>query len=221
MENIRSKAIVKSGYIFIATNFLLAVFNLVVGLLSNSLSITSDAAHSLIDAVSGFIVVISEKVLKRKKYAEKRDKIERITTIILALIIILAGIHIVIEAIEKLTSGESEIEYTLPTILVLVGSIGAKLALAIYLKRQGKQHRSSVLSASSAETFNDMMISIAVLISVIVYLIWHVDIEAYISLAISLIIFKIGLEFIFPHLTHHHHHPLESDPDHDHCGHND
>lgn len=212
MEKERSRIIVKSGYLFVLTNFLLAVFNLVVGLLAGSLAITSDAAHSLIDAVSGFLVVIGEKIAKRKK--EKRDKIERVTTVAIAIIILAAGVHIVIEAIEKLSEPDAAPEYSIATIIVLVGSIIAKLALANYLNRRGKQYKSKVLSASGAETMNDMLISLAVLASVVFYFAWGINVEAYISLGISLIIFKIGLEFIFPKLSKHHHHPLETDPTH-------
>ena len=219
MEKSRSQVIIKSGYLFIATNFLLAGLNLAVGLLSHSLAITSDAAHSLIDAVSGFLVVISEKLLRHRP-AASRVKIERITTIIIALIILAAGVHIVIEAIEKLQAPE-EVDYSLATLIILIASIGLKLALALYLKKQGRMHKSPVLLASGAETMNDMLISVAVLLSVFAYFLWGVNIEAYLSLAISLIIFKIGLEFIFPHLSTHHHHPLETNPDHDHCGKHD
>ena len=206
MEKERSKIIVKSGYLFVLTNFLLAAFNLVVGLLANSLAIISDAAHSLIDAVSGFLVVISEKIAKRK--------IERATTIAIAIIILAAGVHIVIESIEKLSEPDSVPEYSIATIIVLIGSTIAKFALATYLNRRGDQYKSKVLSASGAETMNDMLISLAVLASVLVYFAWGINIEAYISLGISLVIFKIGLEFIFPKLSKHHHHPLETDPSH-------
>lgn len=215
-DSTRSKAIIKAGWLFILTNFLLAVFNVIIGLISGSLAITSDAAHSLIDSISGILIIISEKLASHKKYAEKREKIERITTILVALIIIAAGIHIIIEAIEKLTEAE-EIEFSIWTVLVLIGSIAAKLALAVYLKRAGKRHKTTVLTASGTETMNDMLISVAVFISTIIYIIWHVDIEAYICFAISAIIIKAGLEFIFPHISHHHHHPLDIDPDHDHC----
>lgn len=213
MEEKRSKVIVKSGIYFIATNFLLAVLNLIVGTLSHSIAITSDAAHSLIDAISGFFVIGSEKLPKRKNLAEKRQKIERGTTILIAVVIILAGAHVVYEAIEKLINPEP-VEYSIATVIILVASIILKLTLALYLKERGKIHKSTVLQASGAETMNDMLISVAVLVSIIVYLIWGIDIEAYISLAISLIIFKIGLEFIFPKISHHHHHPLEQDPSH-------
>ncbi|MBP5512613.1 cation diffusion facilitator family transporter [Candidatus Saccharibacteria bacterium] len=211
----RSQAIVKSGALFIATNFLLAAINITVGVLSNSLAIISDAAHSFIDAISGLIIIVSERLAVHK--SNYRDKIERVTTIIIAIIIIFMGVHLIIESIEKIIE-PFWVKYDTPTLIVLVSSIILKLVLALYLKKQGKIHKSTVLVASGAETMNDAWISVAVLTSAIVYVIWHVDIEAYISIVISVLIIKIGLEFIFPHLSHHHHHPLEQNPDHDHCG---
>ena len=67
MEKNRSKEIMKSGYLFIAINFLLAIFNLLIGFVSNSIAIVSDAAHSLIDSISGFLVIITEKIASAKK----------------------------------------------------------------------------------------------------------------------------------------------------------
>lgn len=217
MKNERSKIIIKSGFLFILVNFLLAAFNLVVGIISNSLAIISDSAHSLIDAVSGIIIIGSEKLARSHRFIDKRVKIERITTILIALIIIAVGIHIVIEAIEKIIEPE-EVEYSLPVIIILIVSIIAKYALAFYLKRQGDKYKSSVLTASGAETMNDTLISVAILISAVIYLIWQINLESYLSIFISIIIFKVGLEFIFPHLSKHHHHPFDEHPDHDHCG---
>lgn len=213
MEKDRSKTIIRSGYLFILVNFLLAIFNIIIGIISNSLAITSDAIHSLIDSASGFLVVISEKIASHHKLTLERTKIERITTIIIAIIIITTGLHIITESIEKIISPE-EVDYSTPVIIVLIASIIAKYLLAIYLRKTGKRVNSDVLVASAAETMNDTFISVAVLVSAIIYLIWQIDTEAYISIAISLIIIKIGLEFIFPRLSHHHHHPLESDPTH-------
>ena len=193
----RSKIIIRSGVVFILVNSLLAIFNLVVGLLSGSIAISSDAVHSLIDAASGFIIVGCERLLRHGRFSNNRKKIERIATIIIALIIIAAGVHIVVESIEKIISPE-EVEYSIWTIVVLVGSILAKLWLALYLKANGKEYKSDVLNASSAETLNDMLISVAVFISIVVYMAFGLDIEAYISILVALIIFKIGLEFIFP-----------------------
>lgn len=217
MTKTRSKIIIQSGFLFILVNFLLAVFNIIVGVLSNSLAIASDAIHSLTDSISGILIIASEKLATRKKFSDYRAKIERVTTIIIALIILAIGIEIMIASIKNIITPE-EVDYSVPTIIILIASITAKYLLAKYLKNNGRIYKSDVLVASGAETMNDTWISVAVLFSAVVYLIWHVDINHYISLIISIIIIKVGLEFIFPHISSHHHHPLESNPDHDHCG---
>ena len=213
----RSRTIVKSGAIFILTNFLLAIFNLIIGLISGSIAIISDSLHSFIDATSGFIIIITEKLATSHRFSTRRVKIERIATILIALIIIGAGIHIAIESFEKLANPE-ELEINPAVIIILIASIAMKLALAIYLKRTGLRNKSEVLIASGAETFNDMWISIAVLASTIIYAASRLNVEGYVGLAIAIVIIKVGLEFIFPHISAHHHHPLEQNPDHDHCG---
>lgn len=213
----RSEAIVKSGYLFIATNFFLGIFNIIIGLLAGSLAITSDAIHSFIDSISGFFIIICEKLSNHHKLSDYRERIERLTTILIAIIIIVAGIDIIIESIEKILEPEAP-DYSAPTFVVLIASIAMKYLLASYLKKKGRSEHSTVLTASGAETMNDTWISVAVLFSAIFYLITHIDIEAYVSIIIASLIIKVGLEFIFPHLSHHHHHALETDPDHDHCG---
>ena len=213
MEKNRSKTITNAGYLFIAINAILAIFNVIVGLLSGSLAIVSDAVHSLTDSISGFLIVICEKLASHHKLTAYRAKIDRFTTILIALVIIVVGIHILIESIQKIVVPE-EVEYSIPTIIVLVASIATKYLLARYLKTTGKSIKSNVLIASGAETLNDTWISVAVLVSAIIYLIWQIDIEAYISIIIAVIILKIGLEFIFPHISHHHHHHLEKSTEH-------
>ena len=200
-----SKTVVKAGTIAIFINLLLAVFKIAIGALSNSLAIMSDALHGLIDTLSGIIVIVSEKLGTSKKFHKDHEKIERIGAIIIAVIILIVGIHIIIESIKKLTHPE-EVEYSAPVIIVLIGSVVAKLLLGRYLKHTGQQVNSDTLIASSVETINDSIISATVLLSAFIYLIWQKDIEAYISLIISFIIIKLGLELIFPKFFHHHHH---------------
>ena len=217
IDDERSRVIIKSGWLFILVNFLLALFNMLVGILSNSLAIASDAIHSLIDSVSGLLIIVSEKLASKRRFVERRKIIERVTTIIIAVIIVLVGIEIVVSSFKNIIT-PGEVDYSVPTIIILVASIITKWAFAVYLKKKGAQFKSEVLKASGAETMNDAWISIAVLLSVVIYLIWHVNVESYISLVIAFVIIKVGVEFIFPHLSLHHHHPFDSDPDHDYCG---
>ena len=216
MEKNRSKTIIRAGRLFIVINILLSFFNIIIGVLSNSLAIISDAIHSFTDSISGLLIIVSEKLATKDKYSHYRNKIERITTIIIASIIVVIGIHIIIESIEGIINPE-KIGFSIATIIVIVASIFTKYLLARFLKNKGKTIKSNVLVASGAETMNDAWISVAVLVSTIIYMIWQINIEPYLSIIIAIIIMKIGLEFIFPHFFRHHHHNLESDKDHDHC----
>lgn len=200
-----SKAVLQAGYIAIATNLLLALFKIIVGALSSSLAITSDAIHGLVDTLSGIIVVASEKLGASKKFINNHEKIEHIGAILIAIIIIAVGIHIIIESIEGIISPSEEISYSIPTILVLICSIVAKFLLGKYLKDTGTKVKSDTLIASSIETINDSAISGAVLISIIAHLLWQINIEPYISIFIAVIIIKLGLQLIFPKISTHHH----------------
>lgn len=200
-----SKAVLQAGYIAIATNLLLALFKIIVGALSNSLAITSDAIHGLVDTLSGIIVVASEKLGASKKFINNHEKIEHIGAILIAIIIIAVGIHIIIESIEGIISPSEEISYSIPTILVLICSIIAKFILGKYLKDTGTKVKSDTLIASSIETVNDSAISGAVLISIITHLLWQINIEPYVSIFIAVIIIKLGLQLIFPKISTHHH----------------
>ena len=199
-----NKTVLKAGYIAIGINLLLAVFKVLVGAISGSLAVMSDAIHGLIDTLSGIIVVISEKLGDSKKFSQDHEKIEHIGALLIAGIIIIVGIHIFVESIEKIITPE-EVEYSAPVVIVLVGSIIAKLLLGRYLKNTGTKVKSDTLIASSVETINDSIISGAVLLSALVYTIWNVNIEAYISIIISVIILKFGLELVFPNFFHHRH----------------
>ena len=106
MEKNRSKTIIRAGRLFIVINILLSFFNIIIGVLSNSLAIISDAIHSFTDSISGLLIIVSEKLATKDKYSHYRNKIERITTIIIASIIVVIGIHIIIESIEGIINPE-------------------------------------------------------------------------------------------------------------------
>ena len=197
--------VLRAGYIAIATNLLLALFKILVGALSNSLAVMSDALHGLVDTLSGIIVVVSEKLGASHKFSKNHKTIERTGAILIAVIIIVVGIHIFVEAIEQLITPSDDITYSLPTVIVLISSLVVKLLLGKYLKRTGEAVHSDTLVASSVETINDSIISGAVLASALLHLLWHINAEPYITIAISIIIVKFGLQLIFPSRFHHHH----------------
>lgn len=200
-----SVTVLKAGFLAVLVNLLLAGFKMTVGLLSNSVAITSDALHGLIDTISGFVVIISEKIGSVKRIKLSHEKIERIGAVFIAMIILMVGIHIIVESVEGLINPEP-IEYSFSAIVVMIISIISKALLGRYLRITGERVASSTLIASSVETINDSLISGAVLFSILVHLIWQINIEPYVSLMISILIIKHGIELIIPNHSLGHRH---------------
>ena len=63
-------------------------------------------------------------------------------------------------------------------------------------KKKGRAIKSDSLVASGTDAFNDAILSISVLASAIVYMIFNVNLEAYVSALVSVFIIKAGIELI-------------------------
>ena len=74
--------------------------------------------------------------------------------------------------------------------------IVVKFILGIYVKKKGKDVNSDSLIASGADAFNDAILSISVLASAIIYLVFNLSLEAYVGVLISIFITKSGIELI-------------------------
>ena len=198
MKNHREKIVVKTSIISILANILLVIFKATVGFLSNSIAIVTDAINNLSDALSSIITIIGTKLAGKapdKKHPFGYGRIEYITSLIVSAIVLYAGITALVESVKKIITPEG-VDYNLATLIILIASIIIKCILGLYVKKKGRDVKSDSLIASGTDAFSDALLSIAVLASVVIYLIFKVDIEAYISTLLSLYIIKVGLKLI-------------------------
>ena len=94
-SEIRGKIIVRTSIIGIIANVLLAVFKAILGVLVNSIALTLDAVNNLSDALSSIVTIIGEKLASKdpdKKHPMGYGRIEYISSIIIAALVIYAGI---------------------------------------------------------------------------------------------------------------------------------
>ena len=198
MKNNREKTIVKTSIISICANLMLVGFKATVGLLSNSIAIITDAVNNLSDALSSIITIIGTKLAGKapdKKHPYGYGRIEYITSLVVSAIVLYAGITAFIESVKKVIAPE-EVDYNVTTLIVLIGGIIIKFVLGLYVKKKGRTIKSDSLVASGADAFNDAILSISVLASAIVYMIFNVNLEAYIGALVSIFIIKAGIELI-------------------------
>lgn len=199
----REKAIVRTSIVGILTNLLLVGFKATVGLISNSIAVILDAVNNLSDALSSVVTIIGAKLGAKqpdKKHPLGYGRIEYLSSMIVAALVLYAGITSLVESVKKIIHPEVA-EYSTVTLVIISVAIAVKLILGMYVKRQGKKVNSGALTASGSDALFDAILSASVLASAIVFLIWGVSLEAYVGVVIAGFIIKAGVEMMIETLN--------------------
>ena len=194
----RSSQIIRTSWVGIVANVLLAGFKAAVGILASSVAIVMDAVNNLSDALSSVITIIGTKLSQRpadRKHPFGFGRIEYFSAIIIAVIVLSAGITSLIESVKKIFN-PTEPEYTTTTLVVIVVAIVVKLVLGRYVKQKGEQLNSDALIASGSDALFDAIITLATLISAGVMLLWNVSLDGILGALISIVIIKAGIEML-------------------------
>lgn len=194
----RSQKIIRTSIIGIVANVLLAAFKAVVGILASSVAIVMDAVNNLSDALSSVITIIGTKLSERPADREHPfgfGRVEYFSAIIIAVIVLSAGVTSLIESVKKIIE-PTEPDYTTVTLIVIAVAIVVKLILGQYVKRQGQQLKSNALIASGSDALFDAIITLATLVSAGIMLLWHVSLDGILGALISIIIIKAGFDML-------------------------
>lgn len=194
----REKVVIRTSIISILANIVLAGFKAFVGLLANSIAIISDAINNLSDALSSIITIVGTKLAGKKPDKEHpygHGRIEYMTSLVVSAIVLYAGITALIESVKKIIN-PGKVDYSTITLVILIAGIIVKFVLGIYVKKKGKEFNSDSLVASGSDAFNDAILSISVLLSAIIYMVFDISIEAYVGVLVSVFIIKAGIDLI-------------------------
>ena len=199
----REKTIVRTSIIGIIANVFLAAFKAAVGIISNSIAVTLDAVNNLSDALSSVITIIGAKLGAKKpdkKHPLGYGRIEYLSSMIVAAIVLYAGITSLVESVKKIIHPETA-DYGMVSLIIIAVAIIVKLLLGAYVKKQGEKVNSGALVASGKDASFDAILSASVLASAIVFLIWGISLEAYVGVIISIVIIKAGIEMMIETLN--------------------
>ena len=194
----REGLIVRTSVIGIITNILLAAFKAAVGLISHSIAVVLDAVNNLSDALSSLITIIGTKLsakLPDKKHPLGYGRIEYLTALVVAALVLYAGVTSLVESVKKIIHPETA-DYSIVSLVIIAVAVVVKLLLGRYVKAQGRKANSAALEASGADASFDAILSASVLLSAIVFLLWGLSLEAWVGVVIAGFIIKSGLEMI-------------------------
>lgn len=192
----REERIIRTSWVAIAVNALLAFLKLLAGFLSGSYAVIADGIDSVSDIVSSVVVLIAARIIARPpniKFPYGYKKADTIATKVLSFIIFFAGAQLAYSTVRIFVSGEVLEAPGRLAIWVTLISIAGKLFLALMLFRTGKKVESSMLIANARNMRNDILLSISVLAGLLfIYILDKPLIDRIVAFLISLFIMYEG-----------------------------
>lgn len=159
-----------AGIFGIISNALLCVFKLIVGVVGNSITIIADAINNLSDAGSSVVTLVGFKLSATppdNDHPFGHARYEYITSLLVSVTVLFIGILLLKSSIEKCITPE-EVSASVYTYVVLGVAIAMKLVQMLIYLDFSKAINSGALKASAADSRNDVLATVAVLISTIV-----------------------------------------------------
>ena len=194
----REKKIIKTSILGIIVNIILVAFKATVGLIVNSIAIILDAVNNLSDALSSIITIIGTKLSGKapdREHPYGHGRIEYFASVIIAVLVLIAGLVSFKESFLKIISPESA-DYSTISLIIVAVAVVVKFVIGRYVKNVGKSINSQSLIASGTDAFMDAVLSFSTLIAAIISIMWNLDLEGYLGVIISLIIIKSGIDIL-------------------------
>ena len=180
----------------ITSNVILSALKIFTGVISGSLSIISEAIHSLSDLLASVLTFFS--VIKSSQPADQdhpygHGKYEDMAGFIEGIIIIAAAFYIIFEASKKIIFGlDTEIENSLGIAVMLLAVI-LNIFVSTVLFKVAKEANSISLFADGEHLRTDVYSSLGVLIGLILIKITGYSIlDPIIAILVAVIIFRAG-----------------------------
>ena len=131
---VRSKCAVAAGWVCIACNVLLCAAKFVIGVISRSIAIQADAVNNLSDVGSSAGMIFGAKAAAKpadREHPYGHARLEYIVSLAIAFIILMVGVTLAREAIDKIISPES-VDYSIAMLIVLIISMLVKLWMGFF-----------------------------------------------------------------------------------------
>ncbi len=194
----REKKIIQTSIVGILANVFLSSIKAITGLATGSIAVILDAVNNLSDALSSVVTIFGTKLASKrpdKKHPLGHGRIEYLSTSIVSMLVLYAGITALIESVKKILHPEKP-DYSLASLLIITAAVIVKILLGWYVKSVGRKVNSASLIASGSDATFDAVLSFSVLVSAVLSLTLHINLEAWVGVVIAAFIIKAGIEML-------------------------
>jgi cation diffusion facilitator family transporter len=177
----------------VLSNTLLILLKLVAGILTGSVSIIAEAIHSGIDLLAALIAFVSLRIAGRpadREHPFGHGKVENVSGTIEAVLIFVAAIFIIYQAINRIIAG-AIVEYLSIGIAVMAISVVVNIIVSRHLLRIAMDSDSIALEADARHLTADVYTSLGVLVGLVVVQVTGLNIlDPIIAIGVSIFIMR-------------------------------
>lgn len=183
---------------------LLTTMKLVVGLMTGSLGMLSEAAHSGLDLIAAGVTLLAVRVSGRpadREHTYGHGKVENLSALFETLLLLATCVWIMYEAIQRLLFKEVEVEASPWAFIVMGISIVVDISRSRALARAAKKYRSQALEADALHFSTDIWSSSVVIVGLLMVqlaewwqLPWLVHADAVAAMGVAGIVIYVSLQ---------------------------
>ncbi|MDO5014401.1 MAG: cation diffusion facilitator family transporter [Clostridia bacterium] len=195
----RMKIGIMSGALGICLNLILFGFKYFVGFLAKSMAIMADSFNNLTDSLSSLVMAIGFKISSKRaddKHPFGHGRMEYIAALVVDIIIVFVGFELSKSSIEKIINPVKIMSGYLQIVILLV-SVFVKIYMAIYNRYYGKKINSPTMEAVFRDSFNDVITTTVVLISIIIAPYLSINLDGVFGLCVAVLILISGFKGIW------------------------
>ncbi len=194
----RSKKTLLTLIVGLALNIALGTGKLVIGLLSDSVSVASDAVNNLSDAAVSVVSAVAVALAARAAdhdHPYGHGRYEYIATFVLGAVIAAVGVELFIGGVERAVNPQA-VDAGIAMWAVLGASIVVKAFMAVfYFVRCGRQ-KSGTVKAAAVDSASDAAVTTAVLVCAVIQYKTGADIDGYVSIGVSAVVLVLAVRIL-------------------------
>lgn len=194
----RDDIIVVTSGLGVIMNLLIAIAKILIGAISASIAIVTEGMNNLADSLTSILALLGAKIAKKhpdEKHPFGYGRIEYLASLIIATMILVTGTQMLISSI-KLIFEPEEMSISYLAIGIVAGSAVIKYFLGVYTIRMGEKAESGSLIGVGTESRNDSFASVITIAASLIYILFHISVDAYAGILISGLIIKAGVEVL-------------------------
>lgn len=195
---VRTSYGVLAGKVGVVCNLLLFAIKGLIGVLIGSISVIADAFNNLSDAASSIIGYVGVKLAERpadKEHPFGHGRYEYIAGLAVAFLVVQVGFTCFKNALGKIWNPQ-EIQVSWWMLVFLCLTIGVKLWMGFFQRSLGQRIQSTVLKATSTDSFGDVGVTGATVLSLLIGRFTGLQIDGIMGLIVSVIVVIAGVRIV-------------------------